>query len=70
MYAIRSYYVFKHPDFVAKVQQATVPLFVVINKIDLSNSEKVDVLFDKIRQAFPKAEIFPLSALHKFNLVV
>jgi GTPase len=59
---------FKHPEFVAKVQQITVPLFVVINKVDLSNSEKVDVLFDKIRKAFPNAEIFPLSALHKFNL--
>jgi GTPase len=58
----------KNPDIIAMVQQSKVPLLLILNKIDLSNQQKVEELVEKWRTIFPKAEIYPSSALLKFNL--
>jgi GTPase len=58
----------KNPDIIAMVQQSKVPLLLILNKIDLSNQQKVEELVEKWRAIFPKAEIYPSSALLKFNL--
>jgi GTPase len=58
----------KNPDILSIVQQTEVPLLLIINKIDLSNQQQLEDLVEKWRGIFPKAEIFPSSALLKFNL--
>lgn len=58
----------KNPDILSIVQKSKVPLLLVLNKIDISNQEQVEELVEKWRGIFPKAEIYPSSALLKFNL--
>lgn len=57
----------KNIEFIEKVNRTTAHQIVVINKIDLTDPKKLDELFDYWKQQLPKAEIFPISALHKFN---
>lgn len=54
--------------FLEKVKRSEIPTILVINKIDQSQQEKVDKLFDIWSAELPNAEIFPLSALHRFNV--
>ncbi len=58
----------KNGDFLAKVQGVRVPLLVLINKIDLSDQKSLTQKVEEWHQAFPTAEIFPISALHRFNV--
>ncbi len=58
----------KHQQFIKQVQGLDIPVLVVINKIDLSNEEALVKQVDAMKALFPKAEIFPLSALRKFNI--
>lgn len=52
----------------AKLQKVTVPVLIAINKIDLIDQEKLEGIAAVLKTAFPTAEIFPVSALHKFNI--
>lgn len=58
------------PDdpFLQKVARIKVPVLLVINKIDLSNQEKVRACMDKWAEILPRAELIPISALKKFNV--
>lgn len=58
----------KNADFIEKVNDNPAILILIINKIDLINQEKLEVLVDKWKQLLPRAEIFPVSALEKFNI--
>lgn len=58
----------KNADFIEKVNENPAYLILIINKIDLINQEKLEVLVDKWKQLLPRAEIFPISALEKFNV--
>ncbi|MCK9160481.1 MAG: GTPase Era [Bacteroidaceae bacterium] len=58
----------KNNDFVEKVEQLKVPIFLLINKVDLSDQEKLGDLVDKWKTIMPQAEIIPISAAQKFNL--
>ncbi|OIP84614.1 MAG: GTPase Era [Porphyromonadaceae bacterium CG2_30_38_12] len=58
----------KNIDFIEKVNQNPAPLILIINKIDLINEEKLIVLVDKWKELIPRAEIYPTSALEKFNI--
>jgi GTP-binding protein Era len=58
----------KNADFVEKVKQNTAPILLIINKIDLSNEEKLVELIERWKAEIPQAEIFPISALEKFNV--
>ena len=40
----------------------------MLNKIDLTNQEKLEELYDKWKQLIPRAEIFPISATENFNV--
>ena len=55
-------------DLIARLKNRTVPLFVLINKIDLSNGEEVNKLLQEWQDALPEATVIPISALEKFNL--
>ena len=61
----------KNVDFLRKVQQLKVPILVLINKIDLTEGDANAVLSQKVQawhEVLPTAEIYPISALHKFGI--
>lgn len=58
----------KNEDFIEKVNQNEAPVLFVLNKIDLTNQEKLEELYDKWKQLIPRAEIFPISATENFNV--
>ncbi|MBQ8055860.1 MAG: GTPase Era [Paludibacteraceae bacterium] len=58
----------KNQFFLEKVQKTNVPVLLLINKIDLLDEAKLLALVDRWKSVLPKAEIFPISALHKFNI--
>ena len=59
----------KNPDFIAQVSKEAIPVIVVINKIDLLKDQSaLEGIVAKWQEMLPKAEIIPVSALHKFNL--
>lgn len=58
----------KNSEFVEKVRHMTVPVFLLINKIDLTDQEKLVQLVESWKELIPQAEIIPLSALSKFNV--
>jgi GTP-binding protein Era len=58
----------KNEEFLQKVQNTEVPVFLIINKIDLTTQEKLGELAVSWQELLPQAEIFPVSALEKFNL--
>jgi len=60
----------KNSDFVEKVSFNPAPLFLIINKIDLIDQEKLEMMVDKWKELLPHAEIYPVSALEKFNVDV
>ncbi|MDR0962309.1 MAG: GTPase Era [Mediterranea sp.] len=58
----------KNSEFVQKVAQMEVPVLLLINKIDLSNQEKLGELVQAWEEPLPKAEILPISASNRFNV--
>ena len=58
----------KNPEYIEKVRKSNMPVIVLINKIDLSNQEEVVKLYDQWAEVFPGADVFPISALEKFNI--
>ncbi len=58
----------KNIDFLNKVKKSSIPVLLVLNKIDLSNPKQVDDLTVFWQTLLPQAEIFPTSALEKFNV--
>ena len=58
----------KNPEYIERVRKSNMPVIVLINKIDLSNQEDVVNLFDQWSSVFPGADVFPISALEKFNI--
>lgn len=59
----------KNAEFLAKVAKETIPVLLVINKIDLVKEQsELEVLTDKWHEMLPNAEIFPISAMERFNV--
>ena len=58
----------KNADFLQKVAQIEVPVLVLINKIDLTDEKNLVTLVEQWHEILPKAEILPISALHRFNV--
>lgn len=61
----------KNTDFLEKVQHMDVPVLVLINKIDLTEGAANTILAQKVDEwhaVLPKAEIYPISALHRFGV--
>lgn len=58
----------KNCEFIEKVAKLDVPVIVLINKIDLTDQQKLENLVETWHSLLPKAEIAPISALNKFNL--
>jgi GTPase len=58
----------KNGDYIERIRNSGIPVIVLINKIDLSDQEKVIRLFDYWCDIFPGSAVFPVSATEKFNL--
>ncbi len=58
----------KNDFFIEKVKQQESPILLVINKIDLTTQEELEKLVESWHEIFPWAEIYPISALSKFNV--
>lgn len=58
----------KNIEFLDKVKKATVPILLIINKIDMSEQNKLEELVAYWKNELPAAEIYPTSALEKFNV--
>ena len=58
----------KDEDLYNKIKSSTLPLLLVINKIDLSNQNELEEQVDKWKNKLPNAEICPISALEKFQV--
>ncbi len=57
----------KNENFIKEVLEAKTPIILAINKVDLSNQEDLDKLVQVWKELLPQAEIFPISAIKKFN---
>ena len=60
----------KHGDFIEKVAKLEIPILVLINKIDLTDQKKLELLVEEWASLLPNAEIIPISASNKFNVDV
>ena len=58
----------KNEEYVGKLKKLNCPIILVINKIDISDQEKVVGLMEYWKSLLPDATIIPASALEKFNL--
>jgi len=58
----------KDEAFLKQLQQAEIPVFVLINKIDTTDQAGLEKAMEKWKQLLPDAKIFPISALHRFGL--
>ena len=58
----------KNEEFLHKVQNIDAPVLLLINKIDQTNQKDLITLIDEWKKLLPKAEIYPISALNKFNI--
>ena len=59
----------KNADFLAKVAKETVPVLLVINKVDLVKEQAdLEAIVARWQQMLPNAEIFPISAKLRFNV--
>ena len=60
----------KNGEFLQKVAKMSVPVLVLINKIDLTQQDKLVQLVEEWHEILPNAEIIPVSATAKFNVDV
>ena len=58
----------KNREYVQKLNMVDCPVIVVINKIDISTQEEVLKLAEYWKGEIPKADVFIVSAIEKFNL--
>jgi len=57
----------KNKDFLDKVSRMTVPVLLLINKIDQSDQKSLGDIVEKWHGLLPNAEILPISAKNKFG---
>ena len=57
----------KNQDFLAKVARMSVPVLLLINKIDQSDQKSLGDIVEKWHGLLPNAEILPISAKNKFG---
>lgn len=60
----------KNEEFLSKVQKVDAPVLLLINKIDQTDQKELEALVQAWKVLLPKAEIYPISALNKFNIDV
>lgn len=58
----------KNDEFLSKVQRLTLPVLLLINKIDQTTQTELEKMVDTWHEMLPDAEIYPISALNNFNI--
>lgn len=58
----------KNMDFLEKVKKMTIPVLLLINKIDESDQNKLGDIVEKWHSLLPNAAILPISAKNKFGV--
>jgi len=58
----------KDENLFNKIKSSSIPVVVLINKIDLSNQEELENQVSEWSKKLPNAEIFPISALKEFQV--
>ena len=58
----------KNGEYIQKLQKVECPVVVAINKIDISDQQKVLQLMSYWQELLPEALIIPVSAKERFNL--
>ena len=59
----------KNSDFLERVAKETIPVLLVINKVDLlKGNNDLEKLVENWKKRLPNAEIFPTSATENFNV--
>ena len=59
---------FEFTHIIEKINRLKLPVILAINKIDLSNQDKIMLLLKRWKEMIPQAEIFAISALHNYNI--
>ncbi len=57
-----------HKETLERIKKLRIPVLCLINKIDLSDEEGVKERITYWSEQLPNAKIFPVSALHNFNI--
>ena len=57
----------KNQDYLDKIISTSIPKIIIINKIDLTDEDKLNRLYERWSELVPGADIIPLSALRNFN---
>lgn len=60
----------RNKDFVEKVAKMTIPVILLVNKIDLTDQKKLVDIVEEWHRLLPNAEILPISAQNKFGIQV
>ena len=55
-------------DTIERIKKMEVPVFVLLNKIDLSTQEEVEKAVAFWHETLPTATVFPISAMHQANI--
>lgn len=58
----------KNTDFLDKVKKMSIPVLLLINKIDQSDQKSLGNIVEKWHSLLPNAEILPISAKNKFGV--
>lgn len=58
----------KNAEYIDRLRGLSCPVIVVVNKIDISNQEKVVSLMGEWQERLPAARIIPASARERFNV--
>lgn len=58
----------KNSEFLEKVKKLSIPVVLLINKIDQSDQKGLGIIVQKWHSLLPNAEILPISALNKFGI--
>lgn len=59
---------FKDEAILERLQKTSTPIILIINKIDLLEQDELEEKVAFWKQQLPKAVVFPISALHNFNV--
>jgi len=51
-----------------KIVASDIPIIIALNKIDKSDEAKVKLQMEYWKERIPRAEVFPIAALHGFNV--
>jgi GTPase len=57
-----------HPETFAKIADMDIPVFILINKVDLADQTIAMERIDYWQKRIPRATVAPISALHGYNI--